>query len=97
MKRHNVEFMSNALFGQEEGIKPFEIFDEKYCSMMDDFPQFKPLQKKHWDVIRDMNKVVVSDVCRENEIEFDQICMIDNDEEKLQPCLDKGILVDEYT
>ena len=65
--------------------------------MMDNFPHLKPLIKKHWDSVRDLNKVMVSDLCKSNRIGLEQMCIVDNDEKKLQTCKENTILADEYT
>ena len=60
------ENMKDILGVISEGREPidFPLFSKAYCSMMDDFPNLKPLQNNPWDDFRDINKVAGSDVCQ---------------------------------
>ena len=78
MNRSNIEDISQVL-SENEGLLPFEIFDGECSTKMDENPRMKALQKNHWDTYRDLNKVVMSDLCRENKIGLGQICLVDNE------------------
>ena len=64
---------------------------------MDENPRLRPLQKNHWDNYRDLNKVVTSDLCQRYQIGLGKICLIDNEVEKVQGCLENTILSSGYT
>ena len=85
MKMINVEELVGVFTQMDPGLQPhlFKNFDKNYCSMFDDYPLYKPLQKDHWDALRDLNKVMADDFCMENEIDLDRICVIESDERKL--------------
>ena len=98
MKKRNAEQVLEILIrGSEWEIGSLNIFDMDHCSEFDCYPQLEALKENHWDMTKDLNKVLISDLCQENGIELEQICVIDNDEHKLQLCLDNTILADEYT
>lgn len=83
---------------EHEGIGPFEIFDRQYCSLMKNNPKYTNLKESEYDTYRDFSKLKNSDFCRFNEIvEGGQVCMIDNEVEKLQSCIKNAILSEGYT
>ena len=64
---------------------------------MGENPKMRPLQKKDWDLYRDLNKVIGSELCCSYRIGLSKICVIDNENEKLQSCLQNAILSDGYS
>ena len=54
------------MIAQDDSIGPFEIFDAQHCTEMSRNSRYKPIQKNHWDTLRDLGKVVNSDFCRDN-------------------------------
>ena len=63
--------MNNILDSIEViGVEPpFEIFDREFCIYMDDHPILKPLQENHYDAVRDLNKIMASEVATRNKID----------------------------
>ena len=80
-----------------EDFGKYLVFDHEYCTNFKDNPKLISLQENHWDTYRDLNKVVLSKVCRERNIKLNQICLVDNDIKKLQECLANCILSPCYT
>ena len=60
MKRENIEQVVQVIAGNED-FTDYEIFDSSFCTLSDENLNLKPLQHCHWDVYRDLNKVIVHD------------------------------------
>ena len=56
------ENMKDVLGVISQNREPLDLplFSKDYCSMIDDNPNLRPLQNNHWDVFRDLNKMVGS-------------------------------------
>jgi len=76
---------------------PFEIFAREYCIMIDDHPKLKYLQENHFDAIRDLNKIITSDVAIRNRIEFNQICLVETLATHVQSCFENSIMPPTFT
>ena len=66
-----------------DGVEPLVIYDRDHCSLVSKNPQLRPIQKNKWDTYRDLNKVLASDLCQEQKINQENICIFDNDVEKV--------------
>lgn len=98
MKAENADMVSKAIVGLPEWEEnPHVVFAAKYHSFLDEYPNLKHLVENHWDVIRDLNKIVTSEFCTRNNIGFNQVLLIENEVRKCQSCRENTIIFDEYT
>ena len=87
IKKSNIEeILSNV---QESGVDlgNYMVFDQDYCTNFSENAKLVSLAENNWDTYRDLNKVALSQVCKERKIKQHQICLVDNDMRKLQDCL----------
>ena len=57
----------------------------------------KPLQENHYDAVRDLNKIMASEVATRNKIDKSRICLVDTLATHVQSCIENSITPPEFT
>ena len=65
--------------------------------MIDDHPTLKYLQENHFDAVRDLNKIITSDVAIRNGISINQICLVETLATHVQSCFENSIMPPIFT
>ena len=93
MIQHRCEDIAQVLPGNE----PYAVFHRSHCTDFDKNAHLKIQKINWWDQFIDIKKLEKSQVCRQNFIGQDKICLIGKSSRKMQCVIKNSIIISPYT
>ena len=79
------------------GIQDIAIFGSEFHNLMSDNPNYLLIQTESWDRYGNIEKVIASNLCKQQAIDASRICVLDNIDRKVQEFINNAIVIERYS